>query len=290
MQKYNYKLISELKKFDCNETEINIVNLITRYQSDAGIVNNFTYKFALENLNISKQHFYKNLWKLSDKGIIKILPTSSNGYFDIQIPLNDYFTCRDKDQFYKDNPYFSTNVFNIIYSNFFKNASKNLMYLILTLIKLLNQNTKARSRKLSIEKLKEYSKTTSKRTIKKYLEYLQTFFFIRENNKSKTVIIGIRELKKDKYTENERRVWYRLKSWLDKEKIKYNSHQLKNTVDLFVINGYEEKFGGLLHKVLIDTCYAHGMLKHRLINKTISIIANKNQLYYRDEITTGIPF
>lgn len=286
MQKLSLKLISELKRLNCSETEINLINLITKYQDERGRLENFTYKFALENLSITKQHFYKSLWKLVDKSLLIVEDTSRGGFFNIQIPLNDYFIYpnMDEKQFYKENPYINTNVFSILYTDFFKKASRNLMYLILDLIKLLGQNTTTRTRKLSAGSLKKYAKINSKRTLKKYIEHLKAYFFIKENKKNEMYTIGIKQVTADKFSEKRNRTYYRLRTFLDKYKIKYNSWQLTNTLDLFVNNKYEEKFGGLLHRVLIDTCFSHGALKPRLINATISLLARKNELYFKDRL------
>lgn len=283
MQKLNLKLVALMKELNCNETEINIINLITKYQDDRGKLENFSCKFALENISITKQHFYNNFWKLKDKGILIVENTKGNG-FDVQIPLNDYFIYPGIDEklFYKENPYLNTNINSILYTDFFKKASKNLMYLILDLLKLLNQNTTIRTRKLSAESLKRYAKINSNRTLKKYLEHLKSYFFIKENPKTQVYTIGIKQTKSDKFSEARNRIYYRLKTFLDKYKIRYNNWKISNTIDLFVNNGYEDKFGGLLHKALIDTCFKHGELKPALVNRTISIISKEKDLYFKD--------
>ena len=274
MQKINFKTLQKIIDLKCTSSEIDILLYMVRYQSSKGSILNLKYNDICKELNISNQTFYNSLRKLEDKKIIYIYDNSNSeyGYYNILIYDNDYDFLEKKD-FKGCIPYLNTNTYNFLYSKKFRDLTGGTKRLILGVLMTLG---KFKKKVFSIKSLRKYAKVKCDRSIYTFIKTLKNWFNVSREKSNYIISLNENTIEHDEKSEKENHIWFKLTNYLHINKIKYTINDLNDTIEMFVKNKYDEKYGHMFYEIIHNTCLNHGKLIAPLINSNLQFRINNN--------------
>lgn len=240
----------ELMNIFLTKSEMDIFNVITRYQEDNGLVRGAYYKGVCDEASCSYPTFYSAIRGLEKKGIVELVHNKNEGDWDILI-LNNDFTGKEED--YKKG-YLNMN-HDIFFSKDFIRMTAIEKLLLMDLMRKCQKNS-VNGGKYHVslvtfydtytKQFKAYGKKgkLSKRVLQNCMKTLRKFFNIGIHDK-KYWISPKDILFKQEEVENSRTEEGNLKKHLSKvigrrEKLDYTTEEMQDTINL--LNTFRERF------------------------------------------------
>jgi hypothetical protein len=228
MQKLKVCVLDNMFEKKLTKAEIDFIVLISRFQNDHGIVEGVYYKEICSELEISNQTFYDIKNALIEKNIIKAIKGSYTDW-NIQINNND---CSDPESF-KDN-YINTN-HDMFYTKEFFSLKAGEKLLAMHFLKI----SQAGRGSYNIGVSKFYDKYMkllgiTKRVLQNYMSSLKEFFSIGIKDKQYWITPLTKVFRKygTGRTEVSNYNKHIGETICRREKVKYNTHALEDTVAL----------------------------------------------------------
>lgn len=245
----------------CTKKEIDLLIYIGQFQDDYGVIKGIDYKDVLNNIYICKSTFYKLLYSLEQKEILKINFFSEHAYWEVEL-LNNVFKCKDD---YKKG-YLKLN-YEVLHSKEFKNMTKSEKIIIINLLKI--NDLKKAMIKITYKRLMEWT-GKSLRSVKKFVVTLSKVLKIIKRDDLCLIdcVFGFstRNLSESN-VRNKHLIDYRLK----KAKCQSDKKDVEDTI--IVLKQYKIKCTETIIKILDNTINMFGELAPKYINKLANALS-----------------
>ena len=245
----------------CTKKEIDLIIYIGQYQDEDGVIKGINYKDVINNIGISKSTFYKLLYSLEEKEIIKINYFNEHGFWEAQILDNVFATKED----YKKG-YLKLN-YEVLHSEAFYNLTKSEKLIVLHLLKI--NDFRREMIKVTVKKIMEWT-NKSLRSVRKFILTLSNMFKIVKKGNLSLLIdclfgFGTRETSESNI---------QIKHIIDYRLMKVGCHADENDIadTITVIKQFKIKCVDTMIQLIDSTVRNFGTLAPRYINKLVGLL------------------
>ena len=245
----------------CTKKEIDLIIYIGQYQDEDGVIKGINYKDVINNIGISKSTFYKLLYSLEEKEIIKINYFNEHGFWEAQILDNVFATKED----YKKG-YLKLN-YEVLHSEDFYNLTKSEKLIVLHLLKI--NDFRREMIKVTVKKIMEWT-NKSLRSVRKFILTLSNMFKIVKKDNLSLLIdclfgFGTRET-----SESNIQIKHIIDYRLMKVGCQANENDIADTIT--VIKQFKIKCVNTMIQLIDSTINSFGTLVPRYTNKLVGLL------------------
>jgi len=245
----------------CTKKEIDLIIYIGQYQDEDGVIKGINYKDVINNIGISKSTFYKLLYSLEEKEIIKINYFNEHGFWEAQILDNVFATKED----YKKG-YLKLN-YEVLHSEAFYNLTKSEKLIVLHLLKI--NDFRREMIKVTVKKIMEWT-NKSLRSVRKFILTLSNMFKIVKKDNLSLLIdclfgFGTRET-----SESNIQIKHIIDYRLMKVGCQANENDIADTIT--VIKQFKIKCVNTMIQLIDSTINSFGTLVPRYTNKLVGLL------------------